>query len=509
MFVVTSDQMRRAEEAVFAFGVPEAALMESAGRHVADVAAQMLGPSGSVTVACGPGHNGGDGLVAARYLANRGLAVQVVLTRPAQDLAPPLQSFAAPLAAIGVPVRTLAEADGHDLFAGSDLIIDALLGTGAAGPARGTVRDAVEAIAAAGRPVLAVDLPTGVDADTGALYPPYVRAQATVAMAAPKVGHLVGPGAGCCGRLHVVDVGIPAAFLGREARARWVQPSEAARLFPPRPAGSHKGSFGKVLVVAGSYNMPGAAVLAVQAGLRSGAGLCSWAGPRAVGFVVAAAAPEATLFPLPGSAEVLSEEAVETALAAAAGRVVALGPGIGLDGRTERFVAEFLRRARVPVVFDGDGLTHLARIGTWPGTGDTPRILTPHPKEMARLLAVTTEDVLRDPLGAVREAARRYGAVVLLKGVPTLVSGPDGHVGICRVGNPVLSVGGSGDVLTGIIAGLAAQGLSGYDSAVLGAVWHGAAADLLAAGGEDAAHTAGELIGTLARARARLLAEVS
>ena len=128
---------------------------------------------------------------------------------------------------------------------------------------------------------------------------------------------------------------------------------------------------------------------------------------------------------------------------------------------------------------------------------------------MKRLLAVTTEDVLRDPLGAVREAARRYGAVVLLKGVPTLVSGPDGHVGICRVGNPVLSVGGSGDVLTGIIAGLAAQGLSGYDSAVLGAVWHGAAADLLAAGGEDAAHTAGELIGTLARARARLLAEVS
>lgn len=508
MFVVTSDQMRRAEEAVFAHGVPEAALMESAGRHVADCVWQLSGLGATVAVVCGVGHNGGDGLVAARYLANRGLNVQVVLSRPVEKLSPLLQALHAPLPAMEVPVVSLEEAIEQGLLSKADWIVDALLGTGSSGPPRGAILRAVQEIQRASKPVVAVDLPTGVDADTGAVYTPCLQAEATVVMSAPKIGHLVEPGAACCGQLYVVDVGIPQVYLAQEAQASWIQPQEAARLFPSRPVHSHKGTFGKLLVIAGSYTMPGAAVLAVQAGLRSGVGLCSWAGPEAVCAPVAAGAPEATLFPLPGNAEILTEEAVSSALVAAEGRAVAIGPGIGLDERSERFVAQFLSQVKSPVVVDADALTHLANIGAWPGPKASLRILTPHPKEMARLLGTDIVDVLRDPLAAVREAALRYDAVVLLKGVPTLVAAPDGYVHVCRVGNPVLAVGGSGDVLTGIIGGLVAQGLSGAEAAILGAVWHGEAADLLAVGGEDAGHTAGELVGKLARARAKLLAEV-
>lgn len=508
MHVVTSEQMRRAEEAVFALGVSEAALMESAGRHVADVMWQLAGPQAKVAIVCGAGHNGGDGLVAARYLANRGLRVMLVLTRPVERLSPLLQGFFAPLPEMGVRSVGLDEAVAEGLLHTADWIIDALLGTGSSGPPRGAVREAVEAIVRAERPVLAVDVPTGVEADTGTVHIPCIKARATVAMAVPKVGHLVGPGAAYCGRLYVVDVGIPKAFLEREARAVWVRPEEAASLFPPRPADSHKGLFGKLVIIAGSYTMPGAAVLAVQAGLRSGVGLCSWAGPEVLRSTLAVATPEATLFPLPGDDKTVTEDAVESALEVAEGRAVALGPGIGLTERTERFVAEFLSKVRGPVVVDADGLTHLARLGRWPGPDGAQAILTPHPKEMARLLGAELGDVLGDPMGAAREGARRYGAVVLLKGVPTVVSDPDGCVRICRVGNPVLSVGGSGDVLTGLVAGLAAQGLACAESATLGVLWHGTAADLLAAGGQDAAHTAGELIRMLARARAQLLAGV-
>lgn len=511
MWVVTAEQMVQAERRTVAAGIPAAALMESAGRHVADTALGMLGRGGKVTILCGPGNNAGDGLVAARYLLNRGVRVTLLLTRPVDRLPEALQRLAAPLGAMGAALLEVEAAEApperlRALVRESDLVIDALLGTGARGAPRGAVRTAVLLCAEAPK-VLAVDLPTGVDADTGRVADAAVRADVTVVMSAPKPGHLLWPGRGHCGELVVADVGIPQAYIAEVASARWVRPPDAGRLLPARPVDAHKGTFGKVLVVAGSYRMPGAAVLALRAALHSGAGLCSWAGPRSVLPIAAACAPEATFYPLAEADGALEPAAAEEALALSEGRAVAVGPGLGAGEPQAAFVAAFLSRLRSPVVVDADALTHLGRLGRWPGPEGSPAVLTPHPRELARLLGTTAEEVLADRMGAAREAAARYGAVVLAKGVPTLVATPGGDVSICPAGNPVLAVGGSGDVLTGLIAGLLAQGLPPAEAAVLGAMWHGAAADLLAAGGEDAGHTASELVGMLAKARARLLAQ--
>lgn len=512
MHVLTAAQMREAEQMTFTSGIPAEALMEVAGKSVAEAAREMLQPGGRVAVVCGAGNNGGDGFVAARYLLNQGMAVSVILTRAPEGLSGYAGQVLAPLADLGANVQLLTNdagsvAEVRRLLHHSDVIIDALLGTGAEGPLRGAVQLAAGLIRAAERPVIAVDIPTGVASDSGAVVEDAVRAEVTVAMGAPKLGHLLLPGRLYCGRLVVADVGIPYRYVQAVSQAEWIQPETAGAWFPPRPVASHKGTFGSVLVVAGSYNMPGAAVLTVQAALRSGAGLVSWAGPESVWNAVSAHAPEATLFPLAEQDGMLSSGAVDAAAALLEGRrAVAVGPGLGLSKAVEEFVADLLSRTHVPAVVDADALTHLARIGGWPKDHETPRVLTPHPKEMARLLHTTVEDVQADRMGAVREAAQRYRSTVLLKGFPTLVADPSGYAGIVPAGNPVLSVGGTGDVLTGLIAGLLAQGVTPWRAACLGALWHGSAGDLLAKDGHDAAHTAGELVARLAAARAALRA---
>lgn len=512
MMVVTTDQMYKAERQAMDAGISEAALLESAGRHVADIAADRVPRHGRVTILCGVGHNAGDGFVAARYLANRDLNVHLVLTRPIEQLSPTLQSLVAPLPSMGVKVVTLGDDESatercRAILVESHLVIDALLGTGAKGEPRGAIRAAVNLVHALRSQVLAVDIPTGVDADSGKVSGASIRASATVVMSAPKPGHLLMPAAERCGDLLVVDVGIPRQLIEQVSQAKWVRPADVVPWFPARPIDSHKGTFGKILVIAGSRTMPGAAVLAVQAGLRSGAGLCSWAGPESLWSTIAAHAPEATVFSLPDRDGVLCSEAVAPALAAATDRCVALGPGMGLSHDAGAFVDEFLKAYPGPVVVDADGLTHLASLGSWPGEPRGSRVLTPHPKELARLLDVPLSGVLTDRMHAVRRAAKRYQAVVLLKGYPTLIANPEGQLFFCPVGNPVLAVGGSGDVLTGLIAGLLAQGMTPFEAAALGAVWHGTAGDLLAHHGENAAHTAVELVAKLAPARVQLLSQ--
>lgn len=510
MRVVTAAQMVEAEQRTIAAGVPAVALMESAGRHVADIAFAMLEHGGPVAIVCGVGNNAGDGFVAARYLTNRGVPVTLILTRYLESLSPYLRALATPLIELQIPIVLL---DGtqesidrcRQVLGESELVVDALLGTGAQGAPRGAVRLAVECIAATKAKVLAVDLPTGVDADTGRVYGPTVTADTTVVMCAPKLGHLLPPGRERCGRLMVVDVGVPQAYVDALSTCEWIRPEDVGTWFPPRPEGSHKGTFGRVMVIAGSRNMPGAATLAVQGALRSGAGVCSWAGPASIMPIVAVRSPEATVYPLAEEDGAVSPEAVEYALRLAEGRAVALGPGMGVGATQGRFIHQLLAQVHSPLVVDADALTHLAQVGSWSEPPLAPRVLTPHPKEMARLLGEPVDAVLADRARAAREAAQRYQAVVVLKGMPTLVARPDGALRMCPVGNPVLSVGGSGDVLTGVIAGLLAQGLDGFTAATLGVAWHGEAADLLAADGEDASHTAGDLLERIPSARARLM----
>lgn len=511
MWVTTGAQMAAVDRRAIDAGIAEAALLESAGRETARVAVEVAPPKGPIVVLCGPGNNGGDGLVAARTLSNWGWDVTVGLASPRARLGDVRGRLYDVLHQMGVRCIPLGDdPKGWDLLPAamdrSALVIDALLGTGSKGEPTGTVRRALELLHAAGRPVLAVDLPSGVDADSGKVASCAVTAVATIAFAAPKPGHLLLPGRAHCGRLVIADIGIPHGFVAAESRMTWMQPDLARRLFPRRRLDAHKGTFGRAVIIAGSALMPGAATLSLRAALRSGAGLVTWAGPASILGIVAGYAAEATFAPLPERDGKLSESAVEAVAAEVQGASAALlGPGLGLGDEPFALVRGVLARIDRPTVVDADALTHLARVGYSP-QGASQLVLTPHAGEMARLLGTSVAEVADDRLLAVLRAAQQYEAVVLLKGSPTLIACPSGRLAFSTAGNPVLATGGSGDVLAGLIAGLLAQGVLPFDAAALGAYWHGTAADKMAADGEDAGHTAGDLLVHLPGARARLLA---
>lgn len=495
-------------------GITEAALLESAGRCVANAASRLLHRSGRVVVVCGPGNNGGDGLVAARYLANAGFQVEVFLTHSADQLSSLGAALTKVLQDDGIAVSSdLSEGQLHG-FAASvarcDLVIDALLGIGSRGEPRGAVSLAVQGLQGIRAPILAVDLPTGIDADTGQVRRLFVKAQATIALGAPKLGHFLLPGRLHCGKLTVADIGIPQSIIRSGTQMSWVDQKTAAAWLPPRPLDSHKGTFGKVLVIAGSETMPGAAVLALRGAIGSGAGLVRWAGPASAHALVASHVIECTFAPQTDRDGALAADAAgELASVTSDCDAVILGPGLSLAAGVQACVERLVREVNVPMVIDADGLTHLASVADRM-EGREPRypaarILTPHPGEMARLLGCDVEAVRCDPVGMAKEAAKRYAAITLLKGVPSVVADPNGEVALITAGNPVLATGGTGDVLVGIIGGLLAQGVVPWRAAGLAAYWHGKAAERMAVAGEDAGHPAGNLPAYLASARAEIL----
>jgi len=514
--VAMAHEMASIDRKAIKRGIPEAALLESAGRCVAVEAARRMPRGGRVVVVCGPGNNGGDGLVAARYLANAGFDVAVFLTRPPDQLSRHCLGLTTILQDETIHVCTELSAGNSEpmatQLAGCDLVIDALLGTGSQGEPQDAVALAVKTLHGTRAPILAVDMPTGIGADTGRTAHWHVTAQATIALGAPKPGHLLWPGRIHCGELVVADIGIPQSLIRRGTHMTWVDTTTAAAWFPPRPLDSHKGTFGKVLVVAGSARMPGAAVLTLRGAIGSGAGLVRWSGPVSAHSLIASHVVECTFTPQADLDGALGDEAAaELCLAAATCDAVAIGPGLSLASGVRACVERIFDECAVPVVIDADGLNHLAAAQDGK-RGRVPedfypaaRILTPHPGEMARLLDCTIEAVRSDPLGAARRAAKHFGTIVLLKGVPTIVADAAGQVAFITAGNPALSTGGTGDVLTGMIAGLVAQGVDPWRAAGLAAFWHGCAADRMTEGSGDAGHPAGDLPAHLAAARAEIL----
>lgn len=469
------------EEAVAGYGLPGAALMERAGFEVAARARAMLGGSvagARVYLLCGPGKNGGDGFVAARYLANWGARVEVGLGASPERLKGESRAFFRALEAMGLSV---APAHGDALSAAlreAELVVDALLGTGLTGALRPGVADVVARVNEAGRPVLAVDIPTGVQADTGAVQGAAIRARITVTFGLPKVGHLIGEGRACTGELHIAEIGHPEALLGSEGASRlWVREETARSLLRPRPPGAHKGSFGRVVVVAGSAGMAGAAALAAWGALCSGAGRVLWAGPESILPIVQNLVPEATALGLPEREGALAPEGAGPLLAAVApGDALVFGPGLRPTAGTREALTRLLE-LRAPVVVDADGLNALAEVG--PIAPAAGLVLTPHPKEAARLLGGETGAVVADPIGSAERIARAFRGVAVVKGSPTVVH--DGErVYINGSGDVSLATGGSGDVLAGVIGALLAQGYSLASAALLGVFVHGRAGELLA-----------------------------
>jgi NAD(P)H-hydrate epimerase len=470
--------MRAADAAAIAAGVPGTQLMAAAGDAVAHVVRVRYPVARRVVCVCGGGANGGDGLVAARRLRSLGVDASclVVATRPYEGDA--LEACEQAVAA-GVPVsRVGAVGDG---LRGADVVVDALLGTGRSGEPRGAVAEAIRAIATAGAPVVAVDVPSGVDASTGEVSAVAVCADVTVTFHAPKIGHVVLPGRSHAGVLVVVPIGIPPGTAAA-APARLAGAAVIAAL-AARPAFGSKYDAGSVLAVGGSRGMTGAVVLCARAALRAGAGLVVAAVPALEQPVVAGLVVEPMTLACADADGGLAPAAAEEVLRRAArSSAVAVGPGCGRAPGTAAFVREIVPAVEVPLVLDADGLH---AIGTDLGllAGRTaPTVITPHAGEAARLLGVDTDHVAAHRLHAARTLAERTGAVCVLKGADTIIVAADGRLAVRDGDDARLATAGTGDVLCGTIAGLLARGASPFEAAAAGAAAHLAAARAVPAG---------------------------
>jgi NAD(P)H-hydrate epimerase len=484
VYLTTFAEMRRLDQvAIRDRGVPGLALMENAGRGAAEVALGMLpaGRPGKVAVLAGPGNNGGDGYVLARHLSARGHEVRVYLLaaegKILGDARANLEAWRNIGGALADGAAPGALAARREELADCDLLVDALFGTGLNTEVRTPFREAIELMNGLGLPTLALDLPSGVDGDLGRVLGIAVRATATVTFGFPKRGHYLYPGAAHVGRLTVVDLGIPADVVREnEPRCALLTEEELRHLLPARPRDAHKGTFGHLLLVAGGPGKTGAALLAARAAQRSGVGLTTIAAPREGQRALDAKVVE-TMTEAVG--EELDEAAADRVLALCAGKnALAVGPGLGRGEGATRMLRRILAALPVPAVLDADALSALAGDLAPLRAAPAPLVLTPHPGEMARLAGLSTVEVQADRLGLAERFAREHGVTLVLKGAYSVVAEPSGLSWVNPSGNPGMASGGMGDVLSGIVGALLAQGLAAPDAARLGTYAHGAAGDL-------------------------------
>jgi NAD(P)H-hydrate epimerase len=449
--------------------------------------------------------------VIARYLHNAGVSVSVFVVGETEGMQGDAGTHLEMLRRVGVVPEAVttarsAAAVGARLAA-HEMLIDALLGTGLKGEVSGMFQHLIAKMNAAGKPIVAVDIPSGLSADVGTLLGEAVRADLTVTMALPKRGLLLYPAADYVGRLVVVDIGFPAALREHAmVRCHTLEASAIAAQLLARPADSHKGTYGHVLIVAGSPGKTGAGALASLAALRTGSGLVSFALPASLNAAMEAKLTEVMTIPLPESLPgVLGMEAAKRLVEGLEGKsALVLGPGIGTHAESVRCMCEVLRQARIPTVLDADGLNALATVPECIGNRSGPMVLTPHPGELARLRRATTAQIQADRLSAAQGTARDRQAVVVLKGAHTVIAEPEGTLYINLTGNPGMATAGSGDVLAGMIGALLGQGYSPSMAAQIGVYTHGLAGDLAATTWGQRSLLAGDLVEALPRAFGQL-----
>jgi NAD(P)H-hydrate epimerase len=454
-----------------------------------------------VVILCGRGNNGGDGFVVARHLLNRGATVETFLLARREDVKGDARVNLEILEKMGAGPAVVTEAGGmaalSDRIASADVVVDALLGTGGQGPAKGILAEAIEMVNRAGRPVVAVDIPSGLIADDPEPPGPAIRAVLTVTFALPKRCLLLYPAAGYAGTVRIVPIGIPSSLCRDPGLSLGLLEAEdVAPAFPRRDAAAHKGTFGHVLVIAGSVGKTGAAALASLGAQRVGAGLVTLAIPHGLNDIMEVKLTEVMTEPVPETeAQTIGREALDRLLHLAEGKsAVAIGPGLGTHPSTQKLVHELLSSLRLPIVLDADGINALAGRADLLARAGGPVILTPHPGELSRLLDVPRDEVLRRRIPLVLETAGRFNVTLVLKMARTIVASPTRDAVIVPTGNPGMATGGTGDVLTGLIAGLLAQGVAWGLAAQAGAYVHGLAGDLAAARLGEEAMLAGDLL---------------
>ncbi len=487
MKIVTAAEMREIDRsAIEDLGIAGVVLMENAGMAVVQAAYELLEASGGskVGIFAGKGNNGGDGFVVARHLHNAGYDVQVYLLAQADQLRGDAAVNCGIAQRMDVPIHEVLKWTAGRIrraAAGADLLVDAIFGTGLSGEVRGPARHAIEALNASGAPILAVDMPSGVHADTGAKLGSAVQATVTVTFGLLKAGLYQYPGAELAGRVRIADIGIPPAVVDAQGLKTELITGDLVRpLLPERPPAGHKGDFGRVLVVAGSRGMTGACALAAEGALRVGAGLVTMAVPESLNSILEAKVTEATSVALPET-EVLSlsiEAEDDLARLSEGADAVVLGPGLSQAASTQELVRALVPRIGRPLVLDADGLNALAGAKGVLRRRRQATIITPHPGELARLRRCSIGEIQADRLASARGAAADLGCNVLLKGAGTVVAAPDGRAAVNPTGNSGLACGGTGDVLAGMVGGLVAGGLQPYEAGLVAAFWHGLAADV-------------------------------
>jgi len=506
--ILTISEMRQVEQECAKIGLPTSVLMENAGKAVAEEVRRILGDISKqqILILIGPGNNGGDGLVAARHLHDWGAKVSLYLLsqRPPDDPNLTLvQKRSIPCidATQGEDLNRLDE-----LLLSANAVIDALFGTGKSRSLRGIFLQALDRVSSAkkkhpGLHLIALDLPSGLNADTGAVDPACLYVDNTITLGFPKPGLFNSPGAERAGKITVVDIGMP-AYSAEEVTTELLTDEWAKSVLPQRPLQANKGSFGRVLVVAGSINYIGAAYLACSGAIRVGAGLVTLATAGSLQPILASKLTEVTYLPLPESHRgIIAPQAARLIHQQFEGyNVLLLGCGLGQSQSATRFIGSTLFRLK-PVlpslVLDADALNTLANIPNWWQQLTDDAILTPHPGEMARLVGVSVDEVQSDRVSIAQKVAQEWHKTIVLKGAYTVIAAPDGRTKLSSIANPGLASAGTGDVLTGAIAGLLAQGLSLFDAAALGVHLHGEAGEMVKARLGDAGMIATDLLPAL------------
>jgi NAD(P)H-hydrate epimerase len=489
MILVTANEMQAMDrQTIEDFGIPGMVLMENAGRGATRFLLQQFPDieNKKVAVIAGRGNNGGDGFVIARYLKQKGIRVQVYLLAVRDRVQGDALANLKLLKALEVPVVEIPDEASFSKIKsemhGLDLWIDAILGTGLKSDVKGYFKTIIDFINKLNKPVFAVDVPSGLNSDTGQPCGTCICAAATATFAFAKTGHMVYPGADYIGNLKIVDIGIPPHIAAAVGPRHFLSTAQLIRShLIPRPADAHKGSTGHLLVIAGSIGKTGAAAMTSMSALRTGAGLVTLGVAESLNAALEGRMLEAMTAPLPESGSgVLGESAFNAIQQELPGkRCLALGPGLGQAAETKKLICKIIRQSEIPVVVDADGLNNLAGELKHFKKASAPIILTPHPGEMARLLDTRVSKVQQNRIKCAREFSVQYNVHVVLKGARTIIAHPDGRVFINPTGNAGMASGGMGDVLTGVIAGLIVQGLTPEAACHAGVYLHGAAADSL------------------------------
>ena len=514
MYLVTANEMQKMDlSTIESFGLPGRILMENAGRGATQFFLEQFkdAENKKIGVIAGRGNNGGDGFVIARYLAQKGISVTVYLLSERQKISGDAAANLELLSPLKVPVIEMPDAESfsaHQTAMRHEAIwVDAILGTGLKSDVKEFFKDMIDFINQSNKPVFAVDIPSGLNSDTGQPCGACVRADATATFAFAKTGHFLLPGADYTGNLKIIDIGVPPHIANDVGPLQYLLTPDLIRTVSlPRPLDAHKGHTGHLLVIAGSTGKTGAAVMTAMSAMRAGVGLVTLGIPASLNPILEIHVTEAMTEPLPETKEgVLGEASFNRIMALLSDKkCLAIGPGIGTNPETKMLVQRLLQESKKPMVIDADGLNCLIGRTEILKNFEKPIVLTPHPGEMSRLIGTTAADVQKDRIKCARNFAEKFNVHVVLKGARTVVAHPDGRVFINPTGNPGMASGGMGDVLTGVIAGFIAQGHSPELAAHAGVYLHGAAADSLAKNKGSFGYLATDVMNTLPEAIKRL-----